>query len=68
MAINLRGRSFITLKDFTPQEINYLLDLSADLKAKKRAGIKGNLLEGKNICLLCLKSATRTRCAFEVGA
>jgi len=68
MAINLRGRSFITLKDFTPQEINYLLDLSADLKAKKRAGIKGNLLEGKNICLLFQKSSTRTRCAFEVGA
>src|SRR6056297_960047 len=68
MAINLRGRSFITLKDFTPQEISYLLDLSADLKAKKRAGIKGNLLEGKNICLLFQKSSTRTRCAFEVGA
>ena len=68
MAVNLRGRSFITLKDFTPQEINYLLDLSADLKAKKRAGIKGNLLEGKNICLLFQKSSTRTRCAFEVGA
>ena len=68
MAINLRGRSFITLKDFTPQEINYLLDLSTDLKAKKRAGIKGNLLEGKNICLLFQKSSTRTRCAFEVGA
>lgn len=68
MAINLKGRSFITLKDFTPQEINYLLDLSADLKAKKRAGIKGDLLEGKNICLLFQKSSTRTRCAFEVGA
>lgn len=68
MAINLRGRNFVTLKDFTPQEINYLLDLSADLKAKKRAGIKGNLLEGKNICLLFQKSSTRTRCAFEVGA
>ena len=68
MSINLRGRSFLTLKDFTTQEINYLLDLSADLKAKKRAGIKGNLLEGKNIVLLFEKSSTRTRCAFEVGA
>ena len=68
MAINLRGRSFLTLKDFTTQEINYLLDLSADLKAKKRAGIKGNLLEGKNVVLLFEKSSTRTRCAFEVGA
>ena len=68
MAINLRGRSFLTLKDFTPQEINYLLDLSADLKAKKRAGIKGNLMERKNIVLLFEKSSTRTRCAFEVGA
>ncbi len=68
MSINLRGRSFITLKDFTPQEIHYVLDLSADWKAKKRAGIKGNLLEGKNICLLFQKSSTRTRCAFEVGA
>ena len=68
MSINLRGRSFLTLKDFTTQEINYLLDLSADLKAKKRAGIKGNLLEGKNIVLLFEKASTRTRCAFEVGA
>ena len=68
MSINLRGRSFLTLKDFTTQEINYLLDLSADLKAKKRAGIKGDLLEGKNIVLLFEKSSTRTRCAFEVGA
>ena len=52
MPVSLKGRSFLTLKHFTPEEINYLLDLSADLKAKKRAGIKGNLLEGKNVVLL----------------
>lgn len=68
MPLNLKGRSFITLKDFSPQEINYLLDLSADLKAKKRSGIKGDLLEGKNVCLIFEKSSTRTRTAFEVGA
>jgi ornithine carbamoyltransferase len=68
MPVNLKGRNFITLKDFTTQEIEYLLDLSVDLKKKKRAGIKGNLLEGKNIVLLFEKTSTRTRCAFEVGA
>ena len=68
MAINLKGRSFLTLKDFTPQEIKYLLDLSNDLKSKKRAGIKGNLLESKNIILLFEKTSTRTRCSFEVAA
>ncbi len=67
MPVNLQGRNFITLKDFTPDEIRYLLDLSRDLKAKKRAGIKGNLLERKNVCLLFEKTSTRTRCAFEVG-
>lgn len=67
MPINLKGRNFITLKDFTPQEIKYMLDLSMDLKRKKRAGIKGNLLEGKNIVLLFEKTSTRTRCAFEVA-
>jgi ornithine carbamoyltransferase len=67
MPVNLRGRNFITLKDFTPQEIKYMLQLSADLKAKKRAGIKGNLLEGKNVVLLFEKTSTRTRCAFEVA-
>lgn len=67
MPVNLKGRHFITLKDFTPQEINYMLDLSADLKAKKRAGIRGNLLEGKNVVLLFEKTSTRTRCAFEVA-
>lgn len=68
MAVNLKGRHFLTLRHFTPEEIRYLLDLSHDLKAKKRAGIKGDLLEGKNIVLLFEKTSTRTRCAFEVGA
>lgn len=68
MPVNMRGRHLITLKDYTPEEIRYLLNLSADLKAKKRAGIKGDLLEGKNIVLLFEKTSTRTRCAFEVAA
>lgn len=68
MPVNLRGRSLLTLKDFTPEEIRYLLNLSKDLKAKKRAGIKGDLLERKNICLIFEKTSTRTRCAFEVAA
>ena len=67
MAVNLRGRSFLTLMDFTPEEINYLLNLAADLKSKKRAGIRGNSLAGKNIALLFEKSSTRTRCAFTVA-
>jgi ornithine carbamoyltransferase len=68
MPVNLKGRSFLTLKDFTPDEIRYMLNLAADLKAKKRAGIRGNLLGGKNIVLLFEKTSTRTRCAFEVAA
>ncbi|MBP7073032.1 MAG: ornithine carbamoyltransferase [Clostridia bacterium] len=68
MAVNLKGRSFLTLMDFSPLEIRYLLDLSHDLKAKKRAGIYNYLLKGKNIVLLFEKTSTRTRCAFEVGA
>lgn len=68
MPINLRGRNFLTLKDFTPEEIRYLLDVSLDLKRKKRAGIRGNLLQGKNIVLIFEKTSTRTRCAFEVAA
>lgn len=67
MAINLKGRNFLTLKDFTSEEINYLLKLSENLKDKKRLGIKGDLLEGKNIVLLFEKTSTRTRCAFEVA-
>ncbi|MEA4871258.1 MAG: ornithine carbamoyltransferase [Synergistaceae bacterium] len=68
MAINLRNRHLLSLKHHTPQEIDYLLDLSADLKNKKRAGIKGNLMEGKNVALIFEKPSTRTRCAFTVGA
>ena len=67
MPVNLKGRDFLTLKDFTPEEINYLLKLSENLKDKKRLGLKGNLLEGKNIVLLFEKTSTRTRCAFEVA-
>ncbi len=68
MPVNLRGRHLLTLKDFTPEEITYLLKLSKELKAKKRAGVKGTLLERRNICLLFEKTSTRTRCAFEVAA
>ena len=67
MPVNLKGRSFLTLKDFSPQEIRYLLDLSAELKAKKRAGVKGELLHRKNIVLIFDKASTRTRCAFETA-
>ena len=68
MAISLSGRSFLKLLDFTPDEIRYLLDLSADLKARKKAGEPHRYLEGKNIVLLFEKTSTRTRCSFEVGA
>ena len=68
MAVNLKGRSFLTLEDFTPGEIRYLLDLGHNLKAKRRAGIPGRALEGKHIVLLFEKTSTRTRCSFEVAA
>lgn len=68
MAINLKGRSFLTLMDFTPEEIRYLIDLSHDLKEKKRTGVRNELLKGKNIVLLFEKTSTRTRCSFEVAA
>lgn len=68
MAVNLKGRSFLTLMDFTPGEIRYMLDLAHDLKSKKRAGIYNYLLKGKNIVLLFEKTSTRTRCAFEIAA
>lgn len=68
MAVNLKGRSFLTLKDFSAEEICYLLDLAADLKQKKRAGIPGDTLKGKNIVLMFDKTSTRTRCSFEVAA
>ncbi len=65
--MNLKGRSLLTLKDFTPEEIDYLLSLAAELKAKKKQGITGNSLKGKNIALIFEKPSTRTRCAFTVG-
>ncbi|PKM51431.1 MAG: ornithine carbamoyltransferase [Firmicutes bacterium HGW-Firmicutes-7] len=65
--MNLKGRSLLTLKDFSPQEIDYLLELAMDLKAKKRMGIRGDLLCGKNVALIFEKPSTRTRCAFTVG-
>ena len=65
--MNLKGRSFITLKDFTPEEIQGLLTLAADLKAKKKQGITGNSLKGKNIALIFEKPSTRTRSAFTIG-
>ena len=68
MSVSLSGRSFLKLLDFTPDEIRYLLDLSADLKAKKHAHEPHRYLEGKNVVLLFEKTSTRTRCAFEVGA
>lgn len=68
MAYNLKGKSLLTLKDYTKEEINYLLSLSEDLKAKKRTGVKGKSLEGKNIALIFEKPSTRTRSAFTVAA
>ena len=68
MSVNLYGRSFLTLLDFTPEEINYLLDLSAKLKKDKKSGLETKYLEGKNIVLLFEKDSTRTRCSFEVAA
>ncbi len=65
--MNLKGKSFLTLKDFTPDEISYLLDLAADLKAKKKKGITGSSLKGKNIALIFEKPSTRTRCSFTVA-
>lgn len=67
MSVNLKGRSFLTLMDFSPVEIRYMLDLAHDLKTKKRAGIYNELLKGKNIVLLFEKTSTRTRCSFEVA-
>ena len=65
--VNLKGRSFLKLLDFTTEEIRYLLDLSKDLKKKKKNGIRHDELKGKNIVLLFEKTSTRTRCAFEVA-
>ena len=69
MAVNLKGRSFLTLADFTPAEIRYLLDLARDLKAKRRSGVCCEpTMKGKHIVLLFEKTSTRTRCSFEVAA
>ncbi len=68
MPKNLTGRNFLKLLDFTRGDIQYLLELSRDLKSKKRAGIQGDLLAGKNIALLFEKPSTRTRCSFVVAA
>ncbi len=65
--MNLKGKSFLKLLDFTPAEIEYLLDLSAEFKDKKKKGISHRICEGKNIALVFEKSSTRTRCAFEVA-
>lgn len=66
--MDLKGRDFLTLKDFTPEEISYLLDLSAELKDKKKKGIPVDTLRGKNVALIFEKTSTRTRCSFEVAA
>ncbi len=66
--MSLKGRSFLKLLDFTSEEIKYLLDLSADLKAKKKSGVPHRDFVGKNIALIFEKTSTRTRCAFEVAA
>ncbi len=66
--MNLKGRSFLKLLDFTSEEIGHLVDLADKLKAKKKAGVAHRLCEGKNIALIFEKSSTRTRCAFEVAA
>ncbi len=66
--MNLHGKSFLKLLDLTPEEITGLLDLSAELKAKKKAGVPHRLCEGKNVALIFEKTSTRTRCAFEVAA
>ena len=67
MSKNLRGRNFLTLLDFTSDEIRYLLDLSKNFKDLKRSGTPHRYLEGKNIVLLFEKTSTRTRCSFEVA-
>ena len=66
--MNLRGRNFLTLKDFTPEEITYMIDRAAQLKAEKRAGKTHINHPGRNIALIFEKTSTRTRCSFEVAA
>ena len=67
MAVNLRGKSYLKLLDFTSAEIRYLLELSKDFKSMKRSGVPHKYLDGKNIVLLFEKTSTRTRCSFEVA-
>ena len=66
--MNFTGRHFLKLLDFTPEEIGALIDLAADLKAKKKAGKLVDVLRGKNIAVIFEKTSTRTRCSFEVAA
>lgn len=66
--MDLKGRDFLKLLDFTPEEIRYLLDLAAELKEKKKKGIPADTLRGKNVALIFEKTSTRTRCSFEVAA
>ena len=66
--VDLKGRDFLTLMDFTKEEIEYLLDLAARLKAMKKNGVVWNPLIGKNIAMIFEKTSTRTRCSFEVAA
>ena len=66
--MNLSGKSFLKLLDFTPEEINGLLDLASELKQKKKCGEPHKYFEGKNIALIFEKTSTRTRCSFEVAA
>ena len=66
--MNLKGRDFLTLLDYTPEEIAYLVDLAAELEAKKKAGVLHDVLRGKNVALIFEKTSTRTRCSFEVAA
>lgn len=66
--MNLKGRDFLTLLDYTPEEIAYLVDLAAELKAKKKAGVLHDVLRDKNVALIFEKTSTRTRCSFEVAA
>lgn len=66
--MNLKGRNFLTLKDYTPEEIVYLIDLAEDFKKKKKNGIPVDTLKGKNVALIFEKTSTRTRCSFEVAA
>ena len=68
MGINLKGRNFLKILDFTPEEITYMLDVAADLKEKKKKGIPVDFCRGKNVALIFEKTSTRTRCAFEVAA